>query len=67
MLGPAPFTTSRGEEMMCSEPGDTSSTEGDGGDLAANEAGTEQSFPLSLEQFIVPAERNHTQQNEGNY
>lgn len=53
--------------MMCSEPGDTSSTEGDGGDLAANEAGTEQSFPLSLEQFIVPAERNHTQQNEGNY
>ena len=37
-LGPDPLAVSRGEEVTCSEPGDTSSTEGDGGDPAANKA-----------------------------
>lgn len=38
------LTVSRGEEVTCSKPGDTSSAEGDGGDLAANEAANRAMF-----------------------
>lgn len=54
------LAASGGEEVMCSEPGDTSSAEGDGADLAANEAANGAMFSSIIRSVIVPADRNHT-------
>lgn len=59
VLGWSLFTARGGKEVTCSEPGDTSSVEGDGGDATANEAANGVMLSSIISSGVISICRNY--------